>query len=81
MKSDDVLKKMIIDMEKIRYNEGYRNWGNKWRSTLKLDTTHGKRVLDYGCGSGIEALQYAKTGIMFTLLISMQVIFHLQKKY
>lgn len=32
-----------------------------------MDTTHGQHVIDYGCGFGIEALQFAKTGNRVTL--------------
>lgn len=51
----------IHRFEMSRYG-GPRNWRNLWRSTLGLDTTHGKRILDYGCGFGIEALQFFRSG-------------------
>lgn len=61
--SDRELKDLAERFEKIRYDlNGWRNFENKWRSTLGLDTTTGKHILDYGCGFGIEALQYAKKG-------------------
>lgn len=40
---------------------GWRNAGGYWRAHMGLDVKHG-RVLDFGCGYGIEALQYAKAG-------------------
>ena len=51
----------VRQFETIRYC-GSRNWNNLWRETLGLDSTHGKRILDYGCGFGIEALQFCKAG-------------------
>jgi SAM-dependent methyltransferase len=55
------LQDMIATFEETRYG-GWRNYKNRWRELLGLDSTHGKQVLDYGCGVGIEALQYAKAG-------------------
>lgn len=66
--AQDILKltepeilRMARQMELVRYS-GWRNHGNRWREHMGLDSIHGKRVLDYGCGWGIEALQYAKGG-------------------
>lgn len=50
---------VIGRMAQSRYG-GWRNWEMRWRNILGLDRTYGKRVLDYGCGVGLEALQYAK---------------------
>ena len=58
---DDELLEMIQTMEVTRY-QGWRNQNNRWRELLGLDSTHGKDVLDYGCGVGLEALQYARSG-------------------
>lgn len=67
MKHDDqTLKNMADDMQQRRYY-GWRNEGNKWRETLGLDDTHGKKVLDFGCGFGIEALQFLKAGNEVTI--------------
>jgi SAM-dependent methyltransferase len=55
------VKQFIQRFELERYAGG-RNWKNLWRSTLGLDTTRNQRVLDYGCGFGIEALQFARAG-------------------
>jgi len=57
--TDAQLVDLIEQMEINRYT-GWRNWQGKWRDVLGLDTTHGKYVLDYGCGTGIEAVQYIK---------------------
>jgi SAM-dependent methyltransferase len=60
LRADDLLD-LVRQMEESRYM-GWRNWENRWREVLGLDTTEDKVVLDYGCGVGIEALQYARTG-------------------
>lgn len=52
---------IIGRMAESRYG-GWRNWEMRWRTVLGLDRTTGKRVLDYGCGVGLEALQYSKRG-------------------
>lgn len=57
---DKDLLDVINRMAESRYN-GWRNWEMNWRVVLGLDRTRGKDVLDYGCGVGLEALQYAKT--------------------
>lgn len=56
---DEALRQMIAQVEKTRY-EGWRNYKGAWRRILGLDHTRGARVLDYGCGIGVEALQYAR---------------------
>lgn len=58
---DDKFRTLITSMEQTRYT-GWRNWNRHWRDVLGLDTTKDKNVLDYGCGVGLEALQYAKNG-------------------
>lgn len=52
---------VVHRMEATRYG-GWRNSGGLWRQHMGLDDIHGKRVLDYGCGLGVESLQYAKAG-------------------
>jgi len=59
--SDDALRYMVEKFERARYG-GWRNYQGRWRRILGLDSTRGKDVLDYGCGVGIEGLQYAKRG-------------------
>ncbi len=66
-KSDDELRSLVKKCEANRYaleiNDGLcRNYNNRWRESLGLDSTKGKRVLDFGCGMGIEALQFARSG-------------------
>lgn len=56
---DHVLRETVHMMERVRYT-GWRNHDGLWRQEMGLDTFVGGRVLDYGCGIGIEALQYAR---------------------
>jgi len=58
---DDAFESMAYNFERTRYN-GWRNIHNLWRDTLGLDITEGKTILDYGCGFGMESLQFAKKG-------------------
>ncbi len=59
--SDTELLALISTMEITRYL-GDRNYENKWRKYLGLDDTFNKKILDFGCGVGIDALQFAKMG-------------------
>lgn len=56
--SDEHLQDTMRAMELVRYT-GWRNHENLWRAGLSLDRTYLKNVLDYGCGTGLEAVQYA----------------------
>lgn len=48
-------------MRTIRYSElAWRNLRGDWRRLLKLDTTFGADVLDFGCGVGMEAAELAR---------------------
>lgn len=58
---DDRLRRAIDQVETTRYT-GWRNHNNLWREKLGLDTTTDKTILDFGCGAGIEALQFARAG-------------------
>jgi len=58
---DVELSELIRQLEITRYS-GDRNYENKWRKYLGLDDTSNKKILDFGCGVGIEALQFAKMG-------------------
>lgn len=56
---EDEFKKLINQMAENRYNlKGFRNFENKWREYLGLDSTKNKTILDFGCGVGLEALQF-----------------------
>lgn len=60
---DDQFRELVKRFEENRYNlSGWRNYQNKWRDYLGLDNTSGKTVLDFGCGFGIESLQFVKAG-------------------
>jgi SAM-dependent methyltransferase len=59
--SDLDLMTVIRDMAQTRYG-GWRNHGGLWREVLKLDDTHGKDVLDFGCGVGMEARELQEAG-------------------
>ena len=62
-KNKNYIKKFVSDFENTRYSlSGWRNKGNKWREYLGLDNTHGKSIIDFGCGYGIESLQFLKNG-------------------
>lgn len=63
--SDFELRVWTGKFERVRYT-GWRNCGNLWRQHMGLDECHG-RVLDYGSGCGIEALQYARSGNQVSL--------------
>lgn len=64
MPDEDFLQ-LIAKAEKNRYS-GWRNWRGRWREVLGLDPTFGMNVTDYGCGIGIESLQYARNGNIVT---------------
>jgi SAM-dependent methyltransferase len=59
---DDLkLMSTIRDLAQTRYG-GWRNHNGLWREMLKLDDTHGKDVLDFGCGTGVESLELHRAG-------------------
>ena len=58
---DDALRALITRMEQARY-DGWRNHDGLWKAAMRLDEAAGLRVLDFGCGTGIEALQYSRAG-------------------
>jgi 2-polyprenyl-3-methyl-5-hydroxy-6-metoxy-1,4-benzoquinol methylase len=57
--SKSKIEKFVKTFETTRYNLNcWRNHENLWRSTLGLDDTTGKTIIDFGCGFGIESLQF-----------------------
>lgn len=61
--TDTKLRQTVATMRTTRYSlQGCRNWENRWRDLMGLDSTHGQDVLDYGCGVGLEALELAQAG-------------------
>lgn len=65
-KPGDEVRELVRRCERSRYalesDDGLvRNHRNRWRESLGLDSTTGKRIMDFGCGIGLEALQFART--------------------
>lgn len=59
--SDAELLRVTTQMAHTRYSEGgWRNYRGLWRDLLGLDELTGLDVLDFGCGTGVEAVQLAK---------------------
>ena len=57
---DGDLIALIAKMASTRY-QGERNHENRWRDLMGLDAG-GRTVLDYGCGTGMEALELMRAG-------------------
>jgi SAM-dependent methyltransferase len=60
MREDDLVE--LIEAVELNRFGGWRNWEDRWRRFFGYETTHDKVVLDYGCGIGVEALQYCRGG-------------------
>jgi SAM-dependent methyltransferase len=61
----------IIQQAVINRYSGWRNWREHWTNLLtRWDITQGKRILDYGCGIGLEGLILAKRNDVFLADIS-----------
>ena len=61
--SDAAFTNLLNRASENRYNlNGYRNYNNLWRQFSKNNQISGKVVFDFGTGSGIEALEFAKNG-------------------
>jgi len=58
--SDEAFSELMLQFWNNRYG-GWRNWKGKWVETFGLweGGIRDKRVLDYGCGVGMEGAQYA----------------------
>jgi len=59
--TDAELRAVIDRMRDTRYT-GWRNYRGLWRDVFGLDTTTGRRILDFGCGVGMEAAEFARAG-------------------
>jgi SAM-dependent methyltransferase len=58
---DDEQFGAIIQQAVTNRYSGWRNWREHWTNLLtRWDVTQGKRILDYGCGIGLEGLILAK---------------------
>lgn len=49
---------ILMEMRRVRFG-GWRNHGGLWMEKLKLRTTERQDVMDFGCGVGVEVLEYA----------------------
>src|SRR5215831_10536253 len=62
LKLDDrQLLELAQGMRQARY-QGWRNHGGLWRDVMGLDSLTGLDVLDFGCGTGVEACELAAGG-------------------
>ena len=57
----DQLRAWVEVMEREQYRQP-SNASGLYRQYLGLDDTTGKTVMDFGCGFGMDALQYARAG-------------------
>jgi SAM-dependent methyltransferase len=58
---DDDAFDAVIQQAVVNRYSGWRNWREHWTNLLtRWDVTQGKRILDYGCGIGLEGLILAK---------------------
>jgi len=60
-KQDGELRTIVEQMRASRYG-GWRNHGGLWRDVMGLDEPGGQDILDFGCGTGVEALELALAG-------------------
>lgn len=60
-KPDRELRAIVEQMRATRYS-GWRNHRGLWRDLMGLDEPGGQDVLDFGCGTGVEALELALAG-------------------
>lgn len=58
---DHELKRITDEMKHIRYS-GWRNYENKWRDLLGLDSIRDKDILDFGCGIPVDSSELALAG-------------------
>jgi 2-polyprenyl-3-methyl-5-hydroxy-6-metoxy-1,4-benzoquinol methylase len=62
-KRNEELIEITRTIETNRYNlDDWKNYQNLWRKYSGVDDFSGKLVLDFGCGFGIESLQFCKSG-------------------
>lgn len=66
-RTDAELRAIAATAAASRYDEG-RNPDGAWFRHLRIDATRGKHVLDFGCGFGLESLQFAQRGNRVSLV-------------
>lgn len=59
---DDVDLTALVERVRAARYGGWRNDGGRWVQAMRLESAAGLRVLDYGCGIGVEALEFAIAG-------------------
>jgi SAM-dependent methyltransferase len=59
--SDEQFAALMTSFWHNRY-EGWRNHRGNWVDMFEMDTLEGQKILDYGCGVGMEGAQYANLG-------------------
>jgi len=59
--TDTQLAGLAEQVRRCRY-QGERNHGGLWRDLMGLDELAGLDVLDFGCGTGVEAVELARRG-------------------
>lgn len=63
----------IVEQAVTNRYSGWRNYHDNWTNLLtRWDTTTGKRILDYGCGIGLEGLALTRRNTVFLADISEQ---------
>jgi SAM-dependent methyltransferase len=68
---DDEAFDAVIQQAVTNRYSGWRNWREHWTNLLtRWDVTQGKRILDYGCGIGLEGLILAKRNTVMLADIS-----------
>ena len=57
-------RKELVDIaQQLRWSPfQWRNMGNSLRDFMGLDKVQGKLVMDFGCGLGLDSLEYSKSG-------------------
>lgn len=67
---DDTFRATVEQATQNRYS-GWRNHKENWTKHLtRWDTASGQRILDYGCGIGLEALVLSRRNTVFVADIS-----------
>lgn len=63
--SDNEVREFASQQARARYENGkgaYHNWMGKWHTLFHDNGVHGKHIMDFGSGLGIESLKFAQLG-------------------